>query len=57
MKTTGIVLIILGVLSTIGSINFAANGRPSSQAGLVFIALGAFLIFKANKKKDEKLKE
>lgn len=53
MKTTGIVILIIGILSTIGGLIGAANGRGVNFAGLTFVVLGAFLISRANKKKNE----
>ncbi len=57
MKTTGIVLVIIGGLSTFGAIMATANGHPTSLAGLAFVVLGAFLISRANKKKEEEEKK
>ena len=53
MKTTGIVLLVIGLLSTVGAIVGSANGHQTSFAGLTFAVLGAFLISQANKKKEE----
>ncbi len=53
MKTTGIVLLILGVLSTLGSFSMVAQGRPTNFAGLSFVVLGAYLMHRAARKKEE----
>lgn len=53
MKIAGIVLVVLGLLSTLGAIMAAANGHRASFAGLGFVVLGAFLISRADKKKEE----
>lgn len=57
MKTTGIVLTVIGGLSTLGGIIGAASGRPPNFAGLTFVVLGLFLISRANKKKNEEEKK
>lgn len=58
MKTTGIILIVFGGLSVLGTILSMANGRNSgSFGGLVFIVLGAFLISRAKQKKIEQEKK
>lgn len=57
MKTTGIVLAVIGGLSTLGAIIGAANGHQTSFAGLTFVVLGAFLISRSNKKKEEEEKK
>lgn len=53
MRITGIILVTLGILSVIGAIIGSANGNNPSFAGLTFVVLGAFLISRANKKKEE----
>ncbi len=53
MKTAGIILLVLGILSTLGMIIAASQGQKASFGGVAFIALGAFLISRANKKKEE----
>lgn len=53
MKTTGIVLVTIGVISTLGAIIGAVNGYQTNFGGLTFVVLGAFLISRANKKKEE----
>lgn len=50
MKTTGKVFLILGVLSFLG----AALGGNSVFGPCFFIALGAFLIHRANEKDQSK---
>lgn len=57
MKTTGIVLLVLGLLSTLGGIIGAANGQKANFSGLMIVVLGAFLISRANKKKEEEEKK
>lgn len=57
MNTTGIVLLVIGILSTLGAIVGAANGHQTSFAGLTFVVLGAFLISRATKKKEEEDKK
>lgn len=57
MKTTGIVLLIIGLLSTLGAIMGAVAGHQTSFAGLTFVVLGAFLISRANSKKEEEEKK
>lgn len=53
MKTTGIVFLVIGLLSTLGAIVGAVQGHQTSFAGLTFVVLGAFLISRANNKKAE----
>ena len=53
MKTTGIVLVVLGALSTIGGIMGTISGREPNLAGLTFVVLGAYLIYRANQKKED----
>lgn len=57
MKTTGIVFVVIGSLSTLGAIIGAASGHQTSFAGLTFVVLGAFLISRANSKKEEEEKK
>ncbi len=57
MKVAGIILLALGILSTLGAITGAANGHSTSFGGISFIVLGAFLISQANKKQEEAEKE
>ena len=52
MKIAGIILLVLGILSTLGALIGAANGNSTSFGGLAFIVLGAFLLSRANKKKE-----
>lgn len=53
MKTTGIILIILGSLSFLGSI----LGGHIGIGPIFFIVLGAYLISRANKKAEERQKK
>jgi uncharacterized membrane protein YbaN (DUF454 family) len=53
MKTTGIVILVIGCLSTLGGIMGTIAGRQPNFAGVAFIVLGAFLMSRANKKKEE----
>jgi hypothetical protein len=53
MKTTGIVILVIGCLSTFGGIMGTIAGRQPNFAGVTFIVLGAFLISRANKNKEE----
>lgn len=57
MKVAGVILLILGGLSTIGAIAGAAAGHNTSFGGLAFVVLGAFLLSRANKKKAEEEKK
>nr|MBC7613262.1 hypothetical protein [Pseudopedobacter sp.] len=57
MKTTGIVILVLGCLSTLGGIIGTIGGREPNFAGVTFIVLGAFLISRGNKKKEEEQKK
>lgn len=52
MKIAGIILLVLGGLSVIGGIIGAMAGRPNFS-GLAFVALGGFLLYRANQKKEE----
>jgi hypothetical protein len=53
MKTWGIILIVMGSLSTIGACMATAEGQNTSFAGIGFIVLGAYLLSRADKKKEE----
>jgi hypothetical protein len=53
MKTTGIVLLIIGALSTLGGILGTIAGREPNLSGLALVVLGGFLIYRANQKKEE----
>lgn len=53
MKTTGIILIILGCVSTFGGIMAAINGHKANFTGIGLIVLGFYLTYRANKKKEE----
>ncbi len=57
MKVAGIILLVLGILSTLGALIGAVNGHSTSFGGIAFIVLGAFLISRANKKKEEEEKK
>ncbi len=57
MKTAGIILLVIGLLSTLGALVGAAQGHSTSFAGLAFVVLGAFLISRGNKKKEEEKKK
>jgi hypothetical protein len=58
MKTTGIVLIVLGGLSTLGALIAALRGASTSfGGGLILAVVGAFLVSQANKKKEEEEKK
>lgn len=50
MKTTGIVILILGLISLLGCI----IGGDSVLDPLFWVGLGIFLIHRANQKKQEK---
>jgi arginine exporter protein ArgO len=57
MKTFGVILLVLGILSTLGAIMAAANGHSTSFGGVAFLVLGGFLISRANLKKEEEIKK
>lgn len=57
MRIAGIILLVLGIVSTLGAIIGAANGHSTSFGGLAFVVLGAFLISRANKKKEKEEKK
>jgi len=57
MKTTGIVILVFGCLSTLGGILATIGGHKPNFAGVTFIILGAFLISRGNKKKAEEEKK
>lgn len=57
MKTTGIVILVIGILSTLGGIIGTIGGHDPNFAGLTFVVLGAFLIYRANQKKEEEEKK
>lgn len=50
MKTTGIVILILGLISLLGCL----IGGDSVFGPLFWVGLGIFLIHRANQKKQEK---
>jgi uncharacterized membrane protein YbaN (DUF454 family) len=53
MKTTGIILLVIGCLSTLGGIIGTIGGREPNFAGLTFVVIGGFLMYSANRKKEE----
>jgi len=53
MRTTGIILLVIGILSTLGGFLGVISGRELNLNGLVFVVLGGFLIYRANQKKEE----
>lgn len=57
MKIAGIILLVIGILSTLGALIGAANGHSASFGGIAFVVLGAFLISRGNKKKEEEKKK
>jgi hypothetical protein len=57
MKIAGIILLVLGIMSTLGAIIGTANGQSISFGGIGFIVLGAFLISRANKKNEDEKKK
>jgi len=58
MKTTGIVLIVIGVLAQIGTfIGMAQNMQSFNFSGITVIVIGAFLMSRAAKRKEEEEKK
>jgi hypothetical protein len=57
MKTTGIVLLVFGILSTFGGIMRTISGHEANLNGLAFVALGGYLVYRANQKKEEEDKK
>lgn len=53
MKIAGIVILVFGGLSLITAIIGATNGYETSFVGIGFVALGIFLISRADQKKEE----
>lgn len=53
MKTIGVILLVLGILSTLGGILATIAGNELNLSGLTFVVLGSFLIHRANQKKAE----
>lgn len=53
MKIAGIILLVIGALSTIGGILGTISGRDPNLAGLIFVVIGVFLIYRANQKKAD----
>lgn len=61
MKTVGIILAVMGVLSLISSLMQAGYVdeqivASSTRGAFLFIGIGAFLIYRANKKSEEEEK-
>lgn len=56
MKTTGIILAVLGAFLTIVAIVGAIQGYQVNFSGTALLVLGIFLISRANKKKEEEEK-
>lgn len=61
MKTVGIILAVMGVLSLISSLMQASYVdeqiiASSIRGAFLFIGIGAFLIYRANKKSEEEEK-
>jgi hypothetical protein len=57
MKTTGIVLLVFGILSTFGGIMRTISGREPNLTGLTFVVIGAYLVYRANQKKEEEVQK
>lgn len=60
MKTAGIILLVLGIMSFIGGIIGVSSGQADGSVlsgPIIFIIIGAFLISRANKKKEEEEKK
>jgi len=57
MKIAGIILLVIGGLSTLGAIIGVVQGHSTSFAGLTLVVLGAFLLSRANNKKEEEEKK
>jgi len=54
MKVTGIILLVMGAFVMLGLIIGASQGHSVSFTGpIIFIVVGAFLISRANKRKQE----
>ena len=53
MKTTGIILLALGCLSTLGGFASMSAGGRANFSGLGLVVLGAFIISRANKRQEE----
>ena len=51
MKTTGIILLSIGLFSLIGAFIAASKGENIFSGPIVAMVIGAFLISTANKKK------
>lgn len=57
MRTTGIILIVIGILNFIIKIMALAHGDNPPKAFLMFIVLGSYLVHRANKKKEKEKKK
>lgn len=57
MKTTGIVLLVIGILSTLGGIIGTIAGKEPNLTGLTLVVLGGFLIYRANQKREDEEKK
>ena len=57
MKTTGIVLLIIGIISFAGAIIASKRGENIFAGPIAFILVGAFLITRANKKIKEEIEK
>jgi len=57
MKTTGIVLLIIGILSFAGAVIAAQKGKNIFAGPIAFILVGAYMINRANKNKKEKIEK
>lgn len=54
MKTIGIVFVVIAILSAFGTVYAISRGQAGSLAGpLTFGLIGAYLIYRANRKKGE----
>lgn len=53
MKIFGIILVVLGCVSTFIGIMATIEGYKSNFTGIGLVVLGAYLIYRANKKKEE----
>lgn len=57
MRTVGIILIVLGSISTLGALVAASKGYRASFAGISLIVLGAFLVSRAEKRKENEARK
>lgn len=53
MRTTGIVFVIIGVLSTLAAVGSASAGYDANFGGIGVLILGVFLISRAKRKEAE----